>query len=171
MPQESASTYKWKNQPATIADLVATNTGASLIFAEGIPQSIKPPSWSQYGDGEMEECMRSFFLKHSGNIPQTPLDDIADCFDCIAFMNANEESRWLPVWMCGALYAVDCLEDPSECVIQWAESALKRCLAAGTIAVSMEAIDYFASRIGEPFAIDADLQSLIENHRRQIESA
>ena len=153
------------NFPRTIKDIVAMNYGAALAFPDGPPLAAPAPEWSSDGESEMDVCQREFFLKHSDNVPDTPLQEVLYYYDCIGFMNGEEAAPWLAILMCASFYAVDYLDDPSHNVTSWTQFALEKCMATGHVPVSLKAIDYFAEHVCEPRSDDPELHSKIDHFR------
>ena len=155
-------------RPQTIQDLVGVNHGAALVFPDGPPQSVAAPGWSMDGTTEMDKCQRDFFSKHCHDVPRIPLADIVYFSDCINFMSAEVAAPWLPIWMCGAFYAVDVLNDPTENVTSWAQYALERCLESDRVGLSFEAIKYFAEHVCDPPELEPDLYRKIDAYRASL---
>lgn len=151
--------------PRTIAEIVAVNPGAALVYPNGPPQAVAPPGWSTDDETEMDLCQREFFLKNCHQVPDILLEDVLYSFDCIGFMDGDEAAPWLPIWMCASYYAADVLYDPGHNVTLKAGFALEKCLRAGKVPLTLAAIECFTKRFFPGPEEDPELYDAIKLYR------
>lgn len=115
----------------------------------------------------MSCCQREFFQKHSNNISGIPMTEILFSFDCIGFMDGIEASPWLPVWMCGAIYAIEEINESSHCVTLWAQFALEKCIESDRLTVPQEGVEYFVATACDPEESERELYSKLKFLRQR----
>ncbi|HLO98612.1 MAG TPA: hypothetical protein VK171_08460 [Fimbriimonas sp.] len=151
----------------SLEQFVSQNKGAALVFPSGLPSSISAPQWSSDGEDEMSCCQREFFQKFSNDVSDIPMSAILFSWDCIDFLDGIEAAPWLPVWMCGATYAVEVINQSDHCVTLWAQFALEKCIEADKVTVPMEGVEYFVATACDSEESESELYSKLETLRQR----